>query len=362
MVILPGLPRQVVDALTSPSAQARWLGGTATTAAHDNLAFTLSAEGLPAATIQLRPILGAVELHATCDGDAGEWDRRFGRLRLYLAARTCPRLHLIVDDLRRSEDFYHLLGWEAVRAYSPDESYRIMVTPGGSILMLAGPGSDVYQHVDAACRELPRNQGLSLLEPGLVAIKERLTAAGHPIESEQVEAWGDRTLKLRDPDGYRVILIEPKRLTDEEIIALYLDGARLVAALQSLSTDQLEAARAEGKWSVRELAHHLVTVELLSIGQLMAGIAEPDKPFRRHPWLPDDYARGLGNATRPLGTDLALFDLTRRHIAGLLAHLPHAWNHVILRDNAPPTTVRNMIHQLATHTLHHLEQIEASLS
>lgn len=361
MVILPGQPQQVIEALTTPAAQASWLGATAATAATGHLSFTLSAEGLPPATIRLRPILGAVELHLTCDGATDEYAYRFSRLRLYLAARICPRVHLLVNDLRRSSDFYSLLGWEAVRAYTPDETFRILVSPGGSVLMLAGPGCEVHRHVDAPCRELPHNQALSLLEPELSHIRQSLITAGHPIESEHVEAWGDRKLTLRDPDGYRVILLEPERLTDEQILSIYLDGARQVAALNSLPDDQLNATRAQGKWSVRELAHHLVTVELLSLGQLIAGIAEPEKPFRRHLWLPDDYARGLGNATRPLGTDLALFDLTRRHIAGLLEHLPHAWDHVILRDNAPPTTVRNMVHQLATHTLHHLEQIEASL-
>lgn len=315
MLVMPGLPGQVRE--------------------------ELAALGAPA-EISLRPTLGGTEVHL--DG-APDWAPRLEELRRRLLQREQPRLVLRVADLARSCAFYAQLGWAVLASGA---TALTLGTPGGAVIMLALPGAAV------PCRELAPGQTYSLLETGLAEARGRVQDA---IEAEEVRTWGDRKLTLRDPDGYRVTLLEPKRLTDAQIIAIYLEGGRRVAALQALTEQQLDNARAEGKWTVRQIAHHLVTVELLSLGQLTAGIAEPDKVYRRHLWQPDDYARGLGNALRPIGTDLQLFDLTRRHVAGLLAHLPHAWDHAILRDNAPHTTVRNMVHQLATHTLHHLEQM-----
>ena len=75
--------------------------------------------------------------------------------------------------------------------------------------------------------------------------------------------------------------------TRATLIAQYKDGYREVAAaLEGASDRELDARPAPGKWSAREIVHHLADSEMTSAIRLRLLVAEENaaiRPVRREP-------------------------------------------------------------------------------
>src|SRR5262245_4186922 len=105
---------------------------------------------------------------------------------------------------------------------------------------------------------------------------------------------------------------------------LYRGGYAAVAeALVKITPEELDFKPAPGKWSVREIVHHLADSEMTAAVRLRLLLAE-DRPTIRG-YDQDEFARRL-YYDRPHEVSLELFHLARRSTAEILDRLtPAEW-------------------------------------
>ena len=124
-----------------------------------------------------------------------------------------PQLNAIgiaVSDMKRSIDFYRLLGIDVPE--TPDEDHIDVFLPNGVRFML-----DSEQVIHSFLPEWQRTDGnqvslaLECSSPAEVdEIYARVTEAGFEGEKEPWDAfWGQRYALLGDPDGVRINLYAP---------------------------------------------------------------------------------------------------------------------------------------------------------
>jgi hypothetical protein len=142
----------------------------------------------------------------------------------------------------------------------------------------------------------------------------------------------------------------------EALIDRYEDGFRAVsAALESITSAELEAREAPGEWSPREIAHHLADSEMTSAVRLRLLIAQ-DAPtllgydqeaFVRHLY-PD----------RPIGPSLAAFEAARTATAPILRRLSEEqWRRAGTHSESGRYTVEDWLHTYSAHAHDHADQI-----
>jgi len=108
----------------------------------------------------------------------------------------------------------------------------------------------------------------------------------------------------------------------EQLIAQYKDGYRVVSeALVKISAEELDAHPAPGKWSAREIVHHLADSEMTAAVRFRLLLAE-DRPAIKG-YDQDEFARRL-HYERPHEASLELFRATRADTAELMACLSEA--------------------------------------
>jgi hypothetical protein len=144
--------------------------------------------------------------------------------------------------------------------------------------------------------------------------------------------------------------------TRQDLIARYKDGYRVVAeALAKASDEELDARPAPGKWTAREIVHHLADSEMTSAIRLRRLIAE-DRPTI-HAYDEEQFARTL-YYDRPLEASLDAFDAARRTTAELLDRLtPEQWRREGTHTESGPYSVETWLRIYADHAHRHAQQI-----
>jgi len=108
----------------------------------------------------------------------------------------------------------------------------------------------------------------------------------------------------------------------DRLIALYRDGYRAVVdALHNIEEEELDARRAPGKWSAREIVHHLADSEMTAAVRLRLLLAT-DRPTI-HGYDQDEFSRRL-HYDRPHEASLEAFRYARECTAQLLERLTEA--------------------------------------
>ena len=151
----------------------------------------------------------------------------------------------------------------------------------------------------------------------------------------------------------------------EKNLKKYADGVeQLEAALAGLSEADLDRSREEGKWTTRQIVHHIVDAEDLWETVIKAALGNPGCTFDISWYIPDNKcAEPLDYATRPIADAVELFKAVRRHVVQMITHLPGAWdrNIVIRRDVDIPEgkefTIGAIIGFQVIHLARHLQQI-----
>ncbi len=104
--------------------------------------------------------------------------------------------------------------------------------------------------------------------------------------------------------------------TRQKLIDQYKDGYRVVAeALVGATDEELDARPAPGKWSAREIVHHLADSEMTSAIRLRLLVAT-DQP-KIAGYDQDEFARRL-HYDRPIEASLDAFKSARRTTAEIL--------------------------------------------
>ena len=104
--------------------------------------------------------------------------------------------------------------------------------------------------------------------------------------------------------------------TRTTLIARYKDGYREVqAALEGASDKDLDAHPAPGKWSAREIVHHLADSEMTSAVRLRLLVAEENAAIRAYD--ENQFAARL-HYQRPIASSLLAFQAARQSTGELL--------------------------------------------
>ncbi len=141
----------------------------------------------------------------------------------------------------------------------------------------------------------------------------------------------------------------------QKLIAQYRDGYTAIAeVLLSITPEEIDARPGPGRWSTREILHHLADSEMTAAGRLRALLAEDRPTFERQDQ--DEFARRL-YYDRPYESALELFRWAREATAELLERLtPEQW----LREGTyreTPFGVERWLSIYAGHAHKHARQI-----
>jgi hypothetical protein len=133
---------------------------------------------------------------------------------------------------------------------------------------------------------------------------------------------------------------------------------QLRAAVEGLSSEQLETPYRPGGWTVRQVVHHLPDSHLNSYVRFRLALTEPEPMIR-----PYDEARWaeLGDArTAPVELSLALLEsLHQRWVLLLHSLQPEDWKRTFRHPELGLITLERNAALYAWHGRHHVSQIAA---
>lgn len=266
-----------------------------------------------------------------------------------------PQVLLAAADVDRSLRFYR--GLPDFRPASSGPGWAEIEGPGGTRLVLAAPGADLSTW-DGVPRAKP-HAWVYLQRPDLIslagALRDRGLSPTGPVEPYP----GYRHLLLPDPDGYVIAFWEPLPVSDEQILALYRTGPdRLEAAVAGLDDAVLDRPRAPGKWSLRQIVHHIVDSDLGTLRVIQLALALPGHVVQTTTWEPDEWLAGLRAVRRPIGAALKLFRAAREWVLEALPCIPDALDRWVAWPSGYRAEVRTLLRQVGGHAVHHILQIE----
>jgi hypothetical protein len=140
------------------------------------------------------------------------------------------------------------------------------------------------------------------------------------------------------------------------LVAQYRDGYRAVAeVLDGITNEELDARPAPGRWSPREIVHHLGDSEMTAAVRLRLLLAEERPAIKGYDQ--DEYARRL-HYDRPHQSSLEAFRWARQSTAEILERLsPDDWRREGTHSEAGPFGVEKWLEIYAGHAHKHARQI-----
>jgi uncharacterized damage-inducible protein DinB len=141
-----------------------------------------------------------------------------------------------------------------------------------------------------------------------------------------------------------------------ELIDRYKDGYAVVAeAVSGASDEELDRRPAPGKWSAREIAHHLADSEMTAAVRVRRLLAE-DRPTITG-YDQDEFARRL-HYDRPVAASLQAFKAARDSTAELLDQLsPEEWQREGVHNEMGRYSVERWLEIYAEHAHKHAGQM-----
>lgn len=127
-----------------------------------------------------------------------------------------------------------------------------------------------------------------------------------------------------------------------------------------LPEEHLDKTYAAGKWTVRQLLHHLTDAETVLYERIRRGIANPGQAV----WGFDQdlWAEKLNYQTAPLAVNKAIYQSVRNGVIQLAEEFyeSHGDNQYVHSETGL-RTVKEEFDKVVWHNERHLEQIEAAL-
>lgn len=115
---------------------------------------------------------------------------------------------LTVADLSRSAAWYRdVLGFTVDREYDRDGRVFAVALRAGDVRLL------LTQDDGAKGAERAKGEGFSLqitTTNDIDSLAAEAKRAGALLDTEPADAWGVRAFRLRDPDGFRLVLSSPR--------------------------------------------------------------------------------------------------------------------------------------------------------
>lgn len=115
---------------------------------------------------------------------------------------------LTVDDLARSVAWYRdVLGFTVTREHQREGRLIAVSLSAGVVRLL------LTQDNGARGAGRQKGEGFSLqltTSQDIDAIAERIKGAGGVLDADPADAFGARVFRLRDPDGFRLVISSPR--------------------------------------------------------------------------------------------------------------------------------------------------------
>jgi hypothetical protein len=145
----------------------------------------------------------------------------------------------------------------------------------------------------------------------------------------------------------------------DKLIEQYRDGyAAIAEALIRITDEELDARAGAGRWTAREIVHHLADSEMTAAIRLRRLLAE-ERP-EIHGYDQDEFARRL-HYDRPHETSLELFKSVRNSTAELLERMtPAEWRREGTHNEIGRYSVETWLTIYAAHAHKHALQIRAA--
>jgi hypothetical protein len=147
--------------------------------------------------------------------------------------------------------------------------------------------------------------------------------------------------------------------TRQRLIEQYKDGYRVVAeALVGASDDDLDARPAPGKWTGREIVHHLADSEMTGAIRLRLLLAHESPAIFGYDQ--DEFARRL-HYDRPIEAALDAFKAARRTTSELLECMSdEEWEREGTHTEHGRYTIERWLEIYAIHAHNHADQIRVA--
>jgi hypothetical protein len=147
--------------------------------------------------------------------------------------------------------------------------------------------------------------------------------------------------------------------TRKKMVDQYKNGYRVVAeALTGATDEELDARPAPGKWTAREIVHHLADSEMTSAIRLRLLLAMPRPNIAGYDQ--DEFARRLFY-DRPIEASLEAFKAARRSTAEILDRLTDAdWSREGSHSEHGAYSVERWLEIYASHAHQHATQIKVA--
>ena len=144
--------------------------------------------------------------------------------------------------------------------------------------------------------------------------------------------------------------------TRAKLVAQYKDGYRVVMEALAGATDgELDARPAPGKWSAREIVHHLADSEMTSAVRLRLLLASENPAILGYDQ--DEYARRL-HYERPIAASLDAFKAARQTTGELLDLMTEAdWLREGTHSEVGRYTPEKWLEIYGVHAHDHAQQI-----
>jgi catechol 2,3-dioxygenase-like lactoylglutathione lyase family enzyme len=273
-----------------------------------------------------------------------------------------PRFGVRVTDLPASIEFYAgQIGFKLV-AHHPASDTAHILDSDGDLMLLAGPkAGDVSQYLAEKHLVLEPHGTLTFHGGDIDALQAMLDEGGVQ-QLELVETrWGDRILRVTDPDNYTLSFSQPVQHTFTESLDLYLRGVdELEAAIAGLSDQDLDFSRRPGDWTIRQIVHHVADGETLFALAMKMALAEPGRTFLWN-WPNDNanYGRKLASDQRPIAPSIAFTRANRELIAQIAQHLPDTAERTVVGEDGQARSFDQMTQLCMRHCLEHVDDIHA---
>jgi len=150
------------------------------------------------------------------------------------------------------------------------------------------------------------------------------------------------------------------RETRQQLIDAYKDGYRVVAeALSGAKDDELDTPPEEGKWTVRQIVHHLADSEMTSAIRLRLLLASPEPKIVGYDQ--EAFAKSLYYTDRPIEASLDAFNAARRTTAEILDRMSEAeWLREGTHTEHGRYTIFKWLELYAVHAHAHAQQIHTA--
>ncbi|MFC5450695.1 DinB family protein [Paenibacillus aestuarii] len=269
------------------------------------------------------------------------------------------KLLLQVDNLQAALAFYAVnLQWEKVFEDPSGQAVMLQAAPDYYVMLKASGGRLNLSSWLSKQAHCPKPGGLVYMRAASVADVQRdLQERGFGPLYDEDDAGAIRKLFVPATDGYTIVYWEELFQTDEETLAIYASGAEeFIDSLKEATGEDLDAAEAPGKWSIRQHVLHVIDLELVTIHKVKFALAEPGRLYQGNAFSQDDWCAGLDYANRPIDAELAMFRAMRQHIVGLCKHLPQALQRTVVTSTREESVAR-LLSMMSGHAAHHQRAI-----